>query len=172
MDTAALRFDPIVCVSGMESFEDTLGRGRGTILVATHANAGLARLILRPLHDQRVPDHFSCRHVRIFAPAESSARWSTPVRPHHNEAWKWTQNGSLWVADQLIRLARRCDASIVFCAARLESHGVAVALQRPAATSNEDAIIRDFVSFIEAHIAETVNGQPRSVLKPATHHAA
>ena len=83
-----------------------------------------------------------------------------------------TENGSLWVADQLIRLARRCDASIVFCAARLESHGVAVALQRPAATSDEDAIIRDFVSFIEAHIAETVNGQPRSVLKPATHHAA
>lgn len=104
-------------------------RPDGSVLVSVRSHLRAGRVV--------------CAMVDSVQP---SPQWSIEVR---------TANGSLWVADQLLRLARRCDASIVFVAGRVERCRVAVTLQRLAATSDEDTLIRDLVSFVEAHLGET-----------------
>lgn len=182
MDTQGFRFDPVLRVSGVEVIESARREGRGVLLISTHANANLATLLVRQLDGSGFPLSVvstlspypifgSAKRIEAIKPAgdflvtvRTRLRAGDVVcavidsgdRTDERQIEVRTTYGSLWLSDSIVRLAQRCNARIVFCAAHVDRRWDLQVTLRAPSNGRPDDVIYDFVSFVERHIADTV----------------
>lgn len=177
MSASGTAFDLPLTVHGEEILHEALASGRGTVIVAPHALLSL--LILRYLHDRRHSLTILSNDPEISLAGTGTAAPTVQPSPtvlvalrsrlragqivcamidRVESTGKQTvafdsRVGQLHVSDSLIRLAVRCDAHILFTAARAEARDVrlTVAAPRPDSSGVPEAIAGDFIGFVQAH---------------------
>lgn len=179
MTASGTAFDLPLNLEGEEILDAALASGRGTVIVAPHALLSL--LILRYLHDRGHTPTVIAGHATmplagtraeiqtvpptatVLVVARSRLRQggivcamadrlkSTGKKTHAFDS----PVGQLRVSDSIFRLAVRCDAQVLFTAARAEKRGVrlTVAAPRAASAGCAQAIVGDFIGFVQAHVA-------------------
>jgi len=150
MDLSQLEFATAINVTGLDELQRAVSEKRGVVVVTTHGNAGLARVILRPLYDANLPavtisggPGFPICGTGLtgetIAPAATFLlRVRTRLRagfivcamldavgadertPNHVT----TDDGTTWLADPLIRMAVRWQVPIAILKASLDGNGV------------------------------------------------
>ena len=184
MDGRKLHFDVPLDVRGSDDLRRVLKRGRGAVLVSTHLNAGLSRVVLRFLSDSNLPfiavssgPHYPICGAASLAPTrtpltESSfllrirsdlragtvvcALIDSAIPSRRATVRVETQGGSLWVADPLVRLAVRLDVPAVFFRASLEGGTVLLEMALPPEPASAERIVDAFAEF-SARRTETVD---------------
>ena len=171
-------FDPALRVEGAEVLDDALRRGRGVLVVSPHAR--LSQLIFRILYDRgHVPTVVSAApsaHVYgtrlLIRTIQPSPTFMIPLRSVLRRGGVVcamvdgkraagqrliefaTAEGQMYISDALIRLALRCEASVVFVSVRLDRRrGVVLTIAGPAASRGLTAapVANDGAAFIHAH---------------------
>jgi hypothetical protein len=179
MDLQRLEFATAIRVIGLDQLRLATARKRGVLVVTTHANAGLARLILRPLFDSELPavtvstgsgfpicgtgllgetiapnSAFLLRvRSKLRAGFVVCAMIDAPnaenLTPHHVSV----DGGSTWLADPIIRMAVRWQVPVASLKGSLGNSGVVLELEI-SSSQNEDEVIRALSSFISPCMAE------------------
>ena len=170
-------FDPVLDIDD-GSLRDALREGRGVLLIATHGR--LADVMARLLHDAGHTPYVvsqtptfpiqGTRRMIVTLQTDSSLmfRVRTALRgggvvcakiDHRRGGDSLiafpTALGEVWISDGLIRLAVRCGARVIFAAPRAGARGAivgAVAAPSPSSLGSPEAITREFISFVQAHV--------------------
>jgi lauroyl/myristoyl acyltransferase len=176
MDRQQVPFDPALRVTGAELLHDELRRGRGLLVLGLHQT--LVTLLPRYLHDIGCTptivagtDAFPIFGTGITFPAlQSSAGLLIKVRTQLRAGRLVcammdaggreptpidTTTGPKHICHSWMRLAHRCQASILFASVHLEPKQIVVSLTRPSYAS--DASAEDVVDAVVSH----VSGQTR-----------
>ena len=174
MDARQLRFDPEVTLSGFEELRTAAEAGRGALVIGTHANAGMVRLILRALDDARVnsavlshasgyPICGAGRDVETIRPAgafllavRSKLRSGSVVcalidsaEPLARDAAHVVIDGaSLWLTTPLVRVALQWQVPLFFMKGRFAGRSVAVELQAAPVAVPTAKVIEAFAAFL------------------------
>lgn len=172
MDRARLQFDVACDFRGLEWMRRTTAEGKGVLLIATHANAGLTRLMLPPVCDANVRimivsrakgypvcgrDEYLptiCPEGAFLLAVRRELRSGTVVAAMIDifepaaGAPVEIRNGSVWLADPIVRLAVRCGMPICFIKARIDGRRVVVDFDQVSGASDHGAVIRHFVQFV------------------------
>ena len=192
MDERRLPFDPEVTLSGFEELRTAAEAGRGALVIATHGNAGMARLILRALDEARVnsavlshaPGYPICgtgREVETIRPAgtfllavRSKLRSGSVVcglidspEPLARDAAHVVVDGaSLWLSTPLIRVAIQWQVPVFFLKGRFAGRAVAVELQTAPVGVPTAKVIDAFAAFLPAGAASPTRfaRSPRSLV--------
>ncbi|MBD0372237.1 MAG: hypothetical protein ICV60_15450 [Pyrinomonadaceae bacterium] len=180
MSHSGALFDLNLKVEGAEKLDAALKKGQGVLVVGSHALLSLS--LFRYLYDIGcVPAIISTApFIHIYgkrmvacaiqpSPAfmiglRSILRGGGVVcamidqhRPIGQRTIEFsTPEGPVYISDALIRLARRCSASIIFTAVRVDSRrGVILSFgaPEPASARSVEAIAEDFAAFLREHIA-------------------
>jgi DNA-binding transcriptional LysR family regulator len=145
MDTARLQFEPRIEMHGLETIETAAAKGRGILVVGTHANAGLARLALRPLDDagmrclviSTAAGFPICGNGRMAETLTPSGMFLLAVRTRFRAGMAVcamldhvTAAGDVVIRDPLLRVAERCGVPTAFLRARLEGHAVVIDVEK------------------------------------------
>ncbi len=174
------KFDPAIVVNGFEGLERALATGKGVLLIAPHT--ALSLLIVRLVHDAgldpivvAVDPQMRVSGTKIMAQTVRPSRTfllevrsrlrggrlvcAMPDRWEHQEGRTIefaTANGPVIIATPLMHLAARCGAEVLFVATHFDGRGVAANFAAPAPESagSADAITRDFIEFVRAHVEE------------------
>ena len=171
-------FDPVIAADGYERLERALAAGRGVLLIAPHA--ALSLLTIRLFHDAgldpvviaadprmrvsgtRLTPHLVQPSRTFLVEARSRLRrgrlvCAMPDRAEPREGRtieSATAAGRVFIAPALMRVAERCGAEVVFVVARCGGRGVVAtfAAPSPEAAGSAEAVTRDFVEFVRAHV--------------------
>lgn len=191
MTNSGALFDPVLDVEGAEALEEALKKREGVLIVGLHAL--LSQLIFRYLYDTGyVPTIVSAAPsahiygtrlvVRAIQPAPAyMIRLRSVLRDggmvcamvdgeHRTgrELVKFvTAEGPMYISDALIRLALRCNASVLFTSVRVDQRrGVLLTIAAPSTSTGltVESVTEDFVAFIQAHVAQSAN--PSAKLLP------
>jgi lauroyl/myristoyl acyltransferase len=171
-------FDPIGRTSGLELVDAALIAGRGVLFVGPHAM--LSSMALRTLHDMGQDAVVVTNGAPMIQGTNVRARtialsftYLLDVRSilrangivaamidREELASKTafqvkTAQGTMVIADALIRLGVRCETSIVFFATRISGGELLVTHGTPSPEESEspDAVAEAFVRFLQQHIA-------------------
>jgi hypothetical protein len=166
MDICQLEFATKISVSGLEDLRRAAGGGRGVLVVTTHANAGLARLILRPLADLNIaavtisggfgfPICGSGAVGETIAPGGTffvrvrsklragfvvCAMLDAPTVTDRTRRHVTADGGSTWLADPLIRLAVRWQVPIAVLTASFRDDRVLLEVQISTSCNENDVM--------------------------------
>jgi lauroyl/myristoyl acyltransferase len=180
MANSGALFDPEISVDGAGTLNAALKNGQGVLMVAPHALLSL--LLFRYLYDincvptvlsaaPSVPIYGRRLAARAVQPSPAgmfglrSALRSGGVvcamidqrRSHGRRTIEVeTPEGPIYISDALIRLAELSNANVIFTAVRLDKRRGAVltfAAPETAPFINVETITRDFVSFLQEHVA-------------------
>ena len=171
-------FDPAVRMIGVERIDEGLAIGRGVLVVGPHSM--LSILSLRSHFDRGMDvtviaaDPLKIPGTSVMSKViEPSFTYLLGVRtilranglvcamidrdaPLFKTTFEvMTAQGPVVVADALIRLAVRSEASVVFMAARIASGELVIAYDAPSAEASRSAesVTAAFVSFLQNHVA-------------------
>jgi len=179
MSSSGLLFDLEMKIEGAEILREALLKSNGTLIVAPHALLVLS--LFRYLHDRGCfPTIVSAapfvhiygkRLVTRALPPSSSLfiRLRTVLRrgdvvcamideaPRNSARTIQfpTSTRPIYISDGLIKLARRCDAGVIFTSARLdERQNIVLRFEAPLAVASmsELSIAKSFVNFLETHV--------------------
>lgn len=188
MSHSGALFDLDLRVEGAEKLDAAIGRGRGVLIISPHALLSLS--LFRYLYDTgRVPAIVSMAPFAHIYGTRLLARAVQPSpvfmiglrgvlreggivcamidcgRPGGARTVEFqTPEGPMYVSDALIRLAKRCDASVVFTSVRTdERRGVVLTFGEPegGAEAGVRATTEDFVAFVRAHVAAVASSSSR-----------
>jgi lauroyl/myristoyl acyltransferase len=180
MANSGALFDPEINVDGAGTLGAAMKKGRGVLIVAPHALLSL--LLFRYLYDINcVPTIVS---VAPLVPIYGRRLVARAVQPSpagmfgirsvlrkggvvcamidqrrargRRTIEVETPEGPIYISDALIRLAERCDASVIFTAVRLDKRRGAVltfAGPETAHLASVETITRDFATFLQEHVA-------------------
>lgn len=174
MDARGLPFDPDVEVSGFEQLRAAQEAGQGVVMIGTHANSGMARLLLRALDDARVPfvatshapGYPICgtgREVETIRPSGAflvavrsklrsgsvvCALLDSPEPMARDAAHVVIDGASLWLATPLVRMAIQWQVPIFFMKGQFTGRSIVVELQPSPAAVNTDEVIEAFAAFL------------------------
>jgi hypothetical protein len=179
MDRQRVPFDPPLRLPGVELLHDDIGRGRGVLLLGLHQS--LATLFPRYLHDigctpliVAASNTFPIVGAATSAPAlQGSASLFVRVRNQfraggvvcamldvggRESVVADTAAGHLGLNHAWMRLAWRCQASILFVWAHVERKRIVITVSRPAYApdASADDVIDAVVSHACAHIDRLV----------------
>jgi lauroyl/myristoyl acyltransferase len=186
MANSGALFDLEMSVDGAEALDDALKKGEGVLIVAPHALLSLS--LFRYLHGIGcVPTIISVAPlvhiygtrlvVRALQPSPTMMFGLRSVlrdggvvcamidqqRPESQKTIEVaTPEGPIYISDALIRLARRCDARVIFTAVRLDKRrGVVLTFGAPVSDLpiSAETITADFVTFLQAHMAVVASPQ-------------
>jgi hypothetical protein len=184
MTNSGALFEPALHVEGAEVLSDALKREQGVLLVAPHAL--LSQLIVRYLYDiGNVPTVVSaaplahiygtrlvastCQPtptymIRLRSVLRSGGVVCAMVDGEHATERKLvkfaTAVGLMYLSDALIRLALRCNASVLFISVRVDPRrGALLTFAAPAKSTGltVESVTEDCVAFIQAHVEQSVN---------------
>jgi hypothetical protein len=187
MTRSGVLFDLEMRIEGAEILHGALRNSHGTMMVAPHAL--LSVLLIRYLHDVgRLPKTVAATpfvHIygtrfltRALQPTSSLLiRLRTALRrgemvyamideaPRNSARTIQFQAGprAVYISDALIKLAKGCDAGVIFTSARLdERQNIVLRFDAPPALADtsELSIAKSFVNFLESHIE--LRGRPVS----------
>jgi hypothetical protein len=179
MNHSGALFDPKLCVDGAEQLDAALKSGRGVLFVAPHALLSLT--LFRYLYDRHtVPMIVSLAplvHVygkrlvaRAIQPSPSfmirlrsvlrgggvvSAMIDRQPAGQPGTVELETASGPVYISDALIRLAKRCNAHVIFTAVRVDKHrGVVLTFRstEPAQRAEVCTITKEFAAFLQEHL--------------------
>jgi hypothetical protein len=184
MTNSGALFEPVLHVEGAEVLSDALKREQGVLLVAPHAL--LSQLLFRYLYDiDNVPAIISAAPsahiygtrlvastiqptpaymIRLRSVLRKGGVVCAMVDGEHATERKLikfaTAAGPMYLSDALIRLALRCNASVLFTSVRVEQRrGVLLNIAAPAKSTGltVESVTEDCVAFIQAHVEQSVN---------------
>jgi lauroyl/myristoyl acyltransferase len=172
-------FDPIIRVIGIEHLHAALANGRGVLMVAPHAM--LSRLILGLLAEMQIEANGVAQSPtpvlgtgaairRVIEPSPTLlltvreilrgngvvlAMIDRDVVTSRSTFEVSTDRGPLVIADALMQVAFRTEASLVCFAAHLKGGEVVMTLDAPSANEHRSAetITAAVVAFMQQHIA-------------------
>lgn len=184
MTNSGALFEPVLDVEGTEVLNKALKKGQGVLIVGLHAL--LSQLLFRYLYDIGcVPTIISAApsaHIHGTRLVASTIQ-PTPafmirsrsvlrnggvvcamVDGEHATGRRLikfaTAEGPMYLSDALIRLALRCNASVLFTSVRVDQRrGVLLTIAAPAISSGltVESITEDYIAFIQAHVEQSVN---------------
>jgi lauroyl/myristoyl acyltransferase len=184
MTNSGALFDPVLHVEGADVLNQALKKGRGVLIVGLHAL--LSQLIFRYLYDKgNVPTIVSTAPsahiygtrlvattiqptpvfmIRLRSILRNGGMVCAMVDGEHSTKRKLiefdTAEGTMYISDALIRLALRCDASVLFTSVRVDARrGVLLTIAAPATSTGltVESITEDCAAFIQAHVGQSVN---------------
>jgi lauroyl/myristoyl acyltransferase len=186
LTTWGTRFEPRLYLDEGTELKSLHSKGRGLLIVSPHAMLGT--LIPRYLYDLRIPHaivavdsgmRISGTRVpaTILVPSRTSMigiakrlRGGQTVLaaidrgdPSERRAIRFdTADGPAQVSGALIKVAVLCEADVAFMAVRLGDRGPVVSLRAPneASLGSADLITRDFITFLQDHVARVVARSP------------
>ncbi|HEV7429217.1 MAG TPA: hypothetical protein VGQ46_22920 [Thermoanaerobaculia bacterium] len=171
-------FDPIIRTIGEERLRDAIERGRGVLMVAPHAM--LSTLILHVLAGMQIemevvsPEPMlvlgTGAPVRILSPTPAfllkvrevlrgngvvGAMIDRDIVTTRSTYAVPTDRGPIVIADALMHVAFRTEASVVCFGAHLERGEIVITFDGPSADDSRSAegITASFVSFLQKHVA-------------------
>jgi hypothetical protein len=171
-------FDPKTRLERAELLEAALSAGRGVLIVGPHTL--LCRALVRHLYDRgQEPTTIAADPMRIVG-TSAPCRNLLPspmllVRAHNalrarkilcafvdraDEADASvrridTPDGPMWIADALLRLAKRTGASLLFFASYVDRAGeVVIEFGAPRASASLDAVMDDFGVFVRDYMEQ------------------
>jgi len=171
-------YDPILRVIGAEHLHEALANGRGVLMVAPHAM--LSRLILGLLAEMRIEANGVASAptqvlgtgaaIRVIEPSPTFlltireilrgngvvlAMVDRDVVTSRSTFEVATDRGPLVIANALMQVAFRTDASVVCFAAHLKRGEVIMTLDAPSSTAHRSAegITAAVVAFMQKHVA-------------------
>lgn len=175
LDARRVRYTVPQPAESVRSLGESAAR-TGALLVTTHANAGLARLVLSQADAAGIPlvvisgaPGFpiagAARSLRTIAPEGTflvSVRncWRrgevvasmVDTTPRDGNRRVELESGSFVVADPIVRLAARCSVPVFFMTARIEEGRVAIDLRELDARPDEDAFVAELVRSLSGEL--------------------
>jgi lauroyl/myristoyl acyltransferase len=170
-------FDPRLHIAGREHYETAVARGKGVLFIGPHTM--LSTLALRELWDlgltaaviapddvaipgtterfRAIPPSFTYllevrRTLMTGGIVVAMVDRAELARKAHLEVM--TTQGPLVIADALIHLAARAQATVVFSAARIAGRQAMLThVPAPQGTS-ADEVTQAFIAFLQAHVTE------------------
>ena len=173
LDSHRLEFDLPVDTTGFDSLKDAASAGRGVLVVTTHVNAGVSRIILRLLYDARLaavvvsagssyPICGAGRDAGTVNPGASAlltvrsrfrdgvivcAMIDRPAPPPDSDALEVrTSYDSFWVVDPLLRVAVKSQVPVAFVRGSVDGWHVRLDIRIGCGTADE--VIRGFAEFM------------------------
>lgn len=171
-------FDPVIDVRGYEEVVRAFAVGKGVLVIGPHAALNL--LLVRRFHDDGFePIVVSADPLMRVGGTTLTAQTvqpsqtflvktrsrlrggklvcAMPDRAEHHEGRTvefGTANGRVIIAPALMRVAARCQARVVFTEVHVEGRGLVGTIAAPSreAGGSAEAITRDFVEFVRAHV--------------------
>ncbi|MCU1228262.1 MAG: hypothetical protein JWO97_1146 [Acidobacteria bacterium] len=167
MDLRELRFATRISVIGLDALRRAVALNRGVLVVTTHANAGLARLVLRPLADSNIrcvtisggrgfpicgtgavgptiaPTGTFLVAVRskLRAGLVVCAMVDAPVDANRTRRHVTVDGGSTWLAEPLIQLVARWQVPIAVLKASFENDRVLLEVQISDSQNTSDVVL-------------------------------
>ena len=184
-DSRHLAFEPDITIEGMDVVTQRPGR-LGVLLLTTHANAGLARVVLRVLHDRQVkcvvvstgPGYPVCGsrtlapciapHGAFLVAVRSRLRAkevvcamidaSEPTSPRAVSIE--TPHGTVWISDALLRVADLVGADIGFMKATVRGGQIVIEIRRACAACNSEQRAHQLGAFAFGTGAQCAHAAP------------
>jgi hypothetical protein len=179
MSQSGALFDLDIKIEGAEILQGALGNSHGTMIVAPHTLLSVS--LIRYLHDVGcLPTTVSAAPfvhiygtrfvIRAVQPSSSLLiRLRTALRrgdvvyamidkaPRNSARTIQFPTGArpVYISDALIKLAKRCDARVIFTSARLdERQNIVLTFDAPLdlTDTSELSIAKSFVNFLETHV--------------------
>jgi hypothetical protein len=179
MSQSGALFDLDMKIEGAEILQAALRNSHGTLIVAAHTLLSVS--LIRYLHDMGYPPttvsaapfvhvYGTGCVIRALQPSSSLLiRLRTALRrgdlvyamideaPRHSARTIQLSSGThpVYISDALIKLAKRCDAGLIFTSARLdERQNIVLTFEAPRAITDtsELSIAKSFVNFLETHV--------------------
>jgi lauroyl/myristoyl acyltransferase len=179
LDRTGVGFDPRVRIEGEAHLHAVASQGRGVLLIGPHTR--LSTLLVRHLHDVALPKTVVAvrprwritgtpESVSTIQPSRTAllavrrrlergdiiCAMIDKMRARDKRTLKFdTVEGPMLIDDAMIRLAVRFRTPVLFTAARVESGVVVltVAPPRAEAACSADGVTREFIAFLQAHVA-------------------
>lgn len=168
MNRANLRYDPDFDLAEFAAVHGAAARGEGFLIATTHANGGLAALLVRALDDAgiRCVPVASASEFTIYGRARMT-RTILPASALLAVRREWRQGVGVCamidtiedtgvavagrgfsITEPLLRLAVRCKVPVLFVAARIERRRIALHVGAP----SDDDVAPQFARFVAEHL--------------------
>ncbi|HYO77553.1 MAG TPA: hypothetical protein VE010_13920 [Thermoanaerobaculia bacterium] len=173
LDVRRLEFDPRIVTVGLELITGTESSRKGVLVATTHANAGLSRVILRVLHDRGMAYEFLsaapafpvCGAACGVRPIAPSGMFLLTIRKHLRanavvlamldsavqtaaaSVAIESDEGSFWISEPILHVARRTAADVVFMRGSLQRGTIVIEFARGDASHGPTELARDLGAF-------------------------